>query len=500
MAPTGAQKPTTESASAQSSPRNADGVAVASAGASTEWMSRSDRRADWASRSSWGARWAAMRRSSAATRRVLRARGLALVAGTSFATLLIACNNATPAAIDGPRTATETPEAAASGVIREAPSSSRQPLEALAGASVPASDLPPASVAETLATPDVVEAAMASAASEAPSAPVAGAPSVISVDATHDAVDAATGDGLCADTNGACTLRAAVQEANASGGGITVELPPGTYVLSIAGAGENAAASGDLDITADLTLAATGGGPTAIDASGLDRALDVHGATVSIANLWIRGGATDQENGGGIRSTGALRLSAVELTGNVADGHGGAIAALGGSLELAGVVVKGNRAAGSGGGIWLSSGNLLVTSSSVTANAAEDEGGGVSTSGEASIVDSIVVGNEGGAGGGGVHNGGSITLERATIDGNRDAGGGGLLNEAGSMVLRGTSVRGNDGGGIVVAGGALEVVRSTISGNVIEGEASDIVTDPLHGGTVVVGTGSSVGVCESCEI
>ena len=499
MAPTGAQKPTTDSASAQSTPRNADGVAVASAGASTEWMSRSDRRTDWVLRSSWGARWAAMRRSSAAARRVLRARGLALVAGTTLATLLIACDSATPAAIDGPRTPTETPEAA-SEVLGGVSTDSIHPLEAMAGASVPATDAPPASVAETVVTPEAVEAATTAAPREMPSASLAAASSVISVNATHDAVDALPGDAVCADANGACTLRAAVQEANASGGGITVELPPGAYVLSIAGAGEDAAASGDLDITAGLTLTGTGGGPTAIDASGLDRALDVHGATVVVANLAIRGGATDQENGGGIRSAGALSLSAVELTDNIADGHGGAIAALGGSLELSGVVVQGNRAAGSGGGIWLSSGNLLVTSSSVTSNAADDEGGGVSTSGRASIVDSIVIGNEGGAGGGGVHNGGSLSLERATVDGNRDAGGGGLLNEARSMLLRGTSVRGNEGGGILIAGGALEVLSSTVSGNLIEGEAVDILTDPLHGGTVVVGTGSSVGVCESCEI
>ena len=35
------------------------------------------------------------------------------------------------------------------------------------------------------------------------------------VDATHDAVDASPGDGVCADATGACTLRAAVMEANA---------------------------------------------------------------------------------------------------------------------------------------------------------------------------------------------------------------------------------------------------------------------------------------------
>jgi len=279
-----------------------------------------------------------------------------------------------------------------------------------------------------------------------PSASLPTSARTFAVVAGYDAVDASPGDGRCGDASGVCTLRAAIQEANASGGGITIELAPGAYVLTLRGGGEDAGATGDLDITADLTLTGSAGLQTVIDAAGLDRAFDLHRATVTIANLAIRGGRTDQENGGGIRSTGALTLSAVELTGNLADGHGGAIAALSGSLELAGVVVQGNRAAGIGGGIWLSSGNLLVTGSSVMANAADDEGGGVTTSGDASIVDSIVVGNDGGAGGGGVHNGGSLTLDRATIGGNFEAGRGGLLNDAGSMVLRSTSLRDNEGG------------------------------------------------------
>ena len=51
------------------------------------------------------------------------------------------------------------------------------------------------------------------------------------VDATHDAVDASPGDGVCADSGGACTLRAAVMETNALAGADAISLPPGTYVL-----------------------------------------------------------------------------------------------------------------------------------------------------------------------------------------------------------------------------------------------------------------------------
>ena len=63
-----------------------------------------------------------------------------------------------------------------------------------------------------------------------------------------DSLDATPGDGFCADADGACTLRAAVQEANALAGADRIELGAGRYLLSLAGTGEDAAASGDLDL------------------------------------------------------------------------------------------------------------------------------------------------------------------------------------------------------------------------------------------------------------
>jgi trimeric autotransporter adhesin len=72
------------------------------------------------------------------------------------------------------------------------------------------------------------------------------------VNATHDAVDAAPGDGVCADATGACTLRAAVMETNALPGADTVSMENTLccdHALTISGAGEDGAASGDLDVT-----------------------------------------------------------------------------------------------------------------------------------------------------------------------------------------------------------------------------------------------------------
>src|SRR5690606_38888623 len=51
------------------------------------------------------------------------------------------------------------------------------------------------------------------------------------VNNTADAPDANPGDGICATASGVCTLRAALQEANAAAGADTINVPAGTYTL-----------------------------------------------------------------------------------------------------------------------------------------------------------------------------------------------------------------------------------------------------------------------------
>src|SRR5215216_4717200 len=72
-----------------------------------------------------------------------------------------------------------------------------------------------------------------------------------------------------------CSLREAIIAANAAPGADTITLPAGTFTLTRAGAGEDAAATGDLDIAGDLTIAGKGAGTTIIDGGGIDRVVDV---------------------------------------------------------------------------------------------------------------------------------------------------------------------------------------------------------------------------------
>src|SRR3989441_11636576 len=104
-------------------------------------------------------------------------------------------------------------------------------------------------------------------------APAAAA--TFTVNDTADAVDAVLGDGTCATAGNTCTLRAAIQEANAHTGADTIMVPAGTYLLTISGRGEDAAVTGDLDITDDVTITGAGATSTIVNGNGIDRAFEI---------------------------------------------------------------------------------------------------------------------------------------------------------------------------------------------------------------------------------
>ena len=87
--------------------------------------------------------------------------------------------------------------------------------------------------------------------------------------------------------DGNCSLREAIQAANTDQkfdecpvgqGADTIELPAGTYTLTLPGADEDGNATGDLDIRSDLALHGAGSGVTIIDGNQLDRGCMCTGA------------------------------------------------------------------------------------------------------------------------------------------------------------------------------------------------------------------------------
>jgi hypothetical protein len=183
---------------------------------------------------------------------------------------------------------------------------------------------------------------------------------VFAVDGTADSVDANPGDGVCADSLGRCTPRAAMMEANALSGTDLITFPAGTYTLTLTGSEEDAAATGDLDVLDDLTINGTRQASTTIDAAGLDRVFQVLGGTdisLSMSDLTITGGGGPIINGGGLTNTGIASLTRVTISDNTpgANGASGEALCKGGQAALTDTTFSGN----SGWGVT-NSGTLTV--------------------------------------------------------------------------------------------------------------------------------------------
>ncbi|HEX8179661.1 MAG TPA: HYR domain-containing protein [Pyrinomonadaceae bacterium] len=263
-------------------------------------------------------------------------------------------------------------------------------------------------------------------------APLAGP--VIDVDRTDDTAAAAA----CTAAPSDCSLRGAVGFAN-NNAGTTINVPAGTYQLTIAGNSEQSAATGDLDVLASGTsIVGAGAGVTIIEQTTNDRVLDSNplqnaGFTFSLSGVTIKGGnlpnpliSTTSRSGGGLLSGGPGATTNVtdcvfdtnQVTGTLA-ANGGAIADSTNTgtttLNVTNCVFRNNSAAtGAGGAIRFNSpGTLNVTRSLFVNNRALTNSGGavnatgVGAGGTYNISRSAFVNNQAG---GGASRGGALLI------------------------------------------------------------------------------------------
>ena len=305
-------------------------------------------------------------------------------------------------------------------------------------------------------TPIVLGLSGALSLSSAAAAPTFTVNSVVDAEAS-----APFDNGVCqtASGNSVCTLRAAIMKANHfPGGGVTIIVPAGTYGLTLNSGGNADEVTGDLNVTASMTIQGAGAATTIVDANQIDRAIHVGStATITISGLTIKNGSTTGF-GGGILNDGVLTLTNSVVTGNqtrAGNGTGGGTA---------------------GGGIF-SSKTLTLNNTVVSANVSDGNGGGVWSNGSATLNDSSVTANRttnGAVGGGIVNTGGTMTINRSAISGNQTA------------PQSGGSDNNGDGGGIWCNGGVLTMTNSTVSNNSAFGSGGGIFNSPGTGGTVNV--------------
>ncbi|MBI4787134.1 MAG: CSLREA domain-containing protein [Chloroflexi bacterium] len=264
-----------------------------------------------------------------------------------------------------------------------------------------------------------------------------------------------------------CSLREAIQAANtdaafggctAGSGTDTITLPAGTYTFTRAGASEDSNATGDLDVTSDITINGAGSSNTTIDAAQIDRVLHVFaGNTVELNGVTITNGKTPNDSaghcyGGGVYNAGSLTIADSTISDNATGTIPGSHGCNGGGLSLAD---------NSTTTIRRSTISNNVTGS--TSNQYGGDGGGMYNAGALTVEDSIISGNTTGNGvtfggyGGGIDTYGTLTMTRSTVKDNTTGN------------ASGGSGQGGDGGGIFNYNyydtTPLRITDSTLSGN-----------------------------------
>jgi CSLREA domain-containing protein len=307
------------------------------------------------------------------------------------------------------------------------------------------------------------------------------------VDTTVDAVDANPGDGVCQSAAGACSLRAAVMEANtwAQPDGETIVLQASaTYPLTLTGAAEDAARSGDLDLAGPLHLQGTG---ATIDATGTgERVVQVTGGSVDVANVTLQGGQADVGAGILTGSGTTTTLTGVTVTGNAASGRGGGVDAaqsggVGATVSIAGSTISSNTATQGGGGVLVeANGSLTVGSTTFADNVAcpttcsgQSWGGGIYSESPVALTASTFAGNDtpNGSGSAVYVAQTSLELRNSTVTGGTTFDGSVRTWDGVTSTLEHVTISGNAGvtSGFHAGPGAVATITSSIIGGQVSG-------------------------------
>lgn len=231
-----------------------------------------------------------------------------------------------------------------------------------------------------------------------------------------------TNDGAC---NSDCSLREAMIAANATPTGDAIIVPAGTYALTIAGAGENLSATGDLDTTVNggnLTILGSGAGSTIIESAVSDRVFNTLAttSTITINKVTLRNGSISGSSGGNVLvSAGTLFLSDCSIESGSASA-GGAILVQSSATLIANRCSFLNNTAFNGGAIASNPGSALTFSNcTFDNNHASADGGAIYSFDNMNLANATITNNTAGAIGGALRNaGGAFNIRNSIVAGN----------------------------------------------------------------------------------
>ena len=292
------------------------------------------------------------------------------------------------------------------------------------------------------------------------------------VNTTSDAVVL----GACQNGDPGCSLRDAIQTANAhpGGDGIVFDLPAGS-VINLTTALP--------DITDSVNINGPGADKLTINGNSAFRIFNVTtSGTVNLSGMTLENGTASNDNGGGIQN---FNAGTVNVTNCVLRDSANAVVAVdgggiynrgGGVINITSCTFFQIPASNNGGGIYNSSTGTITLKDSTLDGCNAAYGGGVYNLGTTSITNTTVT-ISGALDGGGIYNGGTTNLTNSLVWGDSAHNGGGIFNAGfATMNLTNSTLYFNttdlENGGGIYNKGTLNVSNSTLDLNVAGSFAS----------------------------
>jgi hypothetical protein len=304
------------------------------------------------------------------------------------------------------------------------------------------------------------------------------------------------------DTANACSLRAAIVRANSTPEEDTIVLTSVTYELTLSGSGEDAAATGDLDVTTPIEITSdndeddtTGSfATTVIDAKKLkDRIFDVKpGGVLTLERATLENGKTPKDDfdpgtvgevsGGCLRSEGDVSLDGVFFFTCSSTDDGGCMSVLDGSATFFGTIFSTCKTKNEGGGLELGPLGSATLDRTTLFSGKAATGGGIAASGALTLRNTTLAGNKAKVGGGLATLGSAATtINNATFASNGTSNvlrqGAGAVTIANSIL---TYVKTDCVGAITSAGGNVVEDTSCAFGGANDQQDVDPLLFPLN--------------------
>ena len=319
--------------------------------------------------------------------------------------------------------------------------------------------------------------------------------------------------------DGDCSLREAVQAANsesavdacpAGSGADTIDLPAGTYMLSLGASFEDGNTEGDLDISGVVSIVGSDVDTTIIKAgTDIDNAIDrifhvLSSGHLTVQGLTIRNGGTivgeNILDGGAIYvdSGGQATINDCLITENFGVNCGAVVGLADSTIAISNSVIS-NNLGGSGGGMC-SRGSTTIDAVTFDDNTGMFGGALMTGGGTVQISNSTFSNNnaedfyfEMGEGyGGAIQNSSDMTIHNCTFSGNSSLLDGGAIRNFGVLSINGSTFSGNEapnGGGILNLSGQVSVTNSII--------ANSIGADCVGG---ITSTGYNIDSDDTCNL